>query len=111
MRDPADTRTLEMPGLETPRRGRGRPRKPDALTPAQRAKAYRARKAWRKSQAARQAQCRYVGPAGETWSGRGKRPRWVEAALSRGYTLDSLDQWAAGRAPDLQGQAIDDGQA
>jgi DNA-binding protein H-NS len=27
----------------------------------------------------------------ETWSGRGKRPRWVEVALSRGANLESLE--------------------
>ena len=37
-----DARTLELPGLVA-KRGRGRPRKPDALTPAQRAKHYRDR--------------------------------------------------------------------
>ena len=26
----------------------------------------------------------------ETWSGRGKRPRWVEVALARGASLESL---------------------
>lgn len=28
--------------------------------------------------------------AAETWSGRGKRPRWVEVALARGDSLESL---------------------
>lgn len=41
MKHPDDTRTLELPGLAVAKRGRGRPRKPDALTPAQRAKRYR----------------------------------------------------------------------
>jgi DNA-binding protein H-NS len=27
----------------------------------------------------------------ETWSGRGKRPRWLEIALARGASLDSLE--------------------
>ena len=46
--DPGDQATLCLPGLE-PKRGRGRPRKPDALTPAQRAQRYRdreKRKVW-----------------------------------------------------------------
>ena len=43
VKDPADLVTADLLGLE-PKRGRGRPRKPDALTPAQRAKAYRDRK-------------------------------------------------------------------
>lgn len=37
---PGDSLTLELPGLGM-RRGRGRPRKQDALTPAQRAQRYR----------------------------------------------------------------------
>lgn len=40
MKQPADVYTGDL--LEAPRRGR--PRKPDALTPAERARAYRARK-------------------------------------------------------------------
>jgi hypothetical protein len=28
--------------------------------------------------------------AAETWSGKGKRPAWLEHALSEGYTLESL---------------------
>jgi DNA-binding protein H-NS len=36
---------------------------------------------------------RYRNPrnAAQTWSGRGKRPRWVEAALARGIALTSLE--------------------
>ena len=36
---------------------------------------------------------RYRNPhnSAETWSGRGKRPRWVEVALSRGAPLESLE--------------------
>lgn len=35
---------------------------------------------------------KYANPANasETWTGRGRRPRWVEAALSAGMTLDAL---------------------
>ncbi len=36
-----DGLTLELPGLDAVKRGRGRPRKVDALTSAQRAKRYR----------------------------------------------------------------------
>lgn len=32
----------------------------------------------------------YRGPNGETWSGRGLKPRWVMAALDGGSTLDDL---------------------
>ncbi len=35
---------------------------------------------------------KYANPANpsQTWSGRGRRPRWVEAALADGKTLDDL---------------------
>jgi ParB/RepB/Spo0J family partition protein len=32
----------------------------------------------------------YRGPNGETWSGRGLRPRWITAYIENGGTLDSL---------------------
>ncbi len=40
VKDPADQVTAELPGL-VPKRGRGRPRKPDAMTAAQRAQRHR----------------------------------------------------------------------
>lgn len=35
---------------------------------------------------------KYANPANrsETWTGRGRRPRWVEAALKSGKSLDDL---------------------
>jgi DNA-binding protein H-NS len=34
---------------------------------------------------------KYRNPAtGETWTGRGRQPKWVEAALASGKTLDDL---------------------
>jgi DNA-binding protein H-NS len=35
---------------------------------------------------------KYANPANrsDTWSGRGRRPRWVEAALKAGKSLDDL---------------------
>jgi DNA-binding protein H-NS len=33
---------------------------------------------------------KYRGPGGETWAGRGARPRWLVAALKGGKTLDSF---------------------
>lgn len=33
---------------------------------------------------------KYRGPGGETWAGRGARPRWLVAALKSGKTLDSF---------------------
>lgn len=79
-----DVFTLDL--LSKP--GRGRPRKPDAKTPAQRAREYRARK--RAAKLAKQA--RYRCPlTGSTWSGRGKPPKWVEVALKYGKTLADFD--------------------
>lgn len=91
MKHPEDRRTLELPGLE-PKRGRGRPRKVDALTPAQRAKRYRDRKRAVRAKRARElhAGIRYRGPNGETWTGRGQRPRWYVAALECGETEHTM---------------------
>ena len=33
---------------------------------------------------------KYRGPSGETWAGRGARPRWLVAAIKRGKTLDDF---------------------
>lgn len=35
---------------------------------------------------------KYANPAdrGQTWTGRGRRPRWVEAAFAAGKSLDDL---------------------
>jgi DNA-binding protein H-NS len=33
---------------------------------------------------------KYRDQAGNTWSGRGKRPRWLVDAIEHGHTLDSL---------------------
>lgn len=68
----ADLYTLDL--LSKPKRGR--PRKPDALTPAQRARRYRARK---KAAAAKPPMWR--GRNGETWTGKGQLPAWFKAHL------------------------------
>ena len=40
---------------------------------------------------------KYAHPrSGETWTGRGKRPKWVEAALEQGLTLQDLEAAAQG---------------
>ena len=33
---------------------------------------------------------KYRGPSGETWAGRGARPRWLVAAIKRGKRLDDF---------------------
>ena len=33
---------------------------------------------------------KYRGPSGETWAGRGARPRWLVAAMKRGKKLDDF---------------------
>jgi DNA-binding protein H-NS len=33
---------------------------------------------------------KYRGPSGETWAGRGARPRWLVAAIKRGKKLDDF---------------------
>ena len=33
---------------------------------------------------------KYSGPSGETWAGRGARPRWLVAAIKRGKKLDDF---------------------
>ena len=33
---------------------------------------------------------KYRGPGGETWSGRGLRPRWLSAALKSGHKLNDF---------------------
>jgi DNA-binding protein H-NS len=33
---------------------------------------------------------RYRGPSGETWAGRGAKPKWLVAAIKRGKKLDDF---------------------
>jgi DNA-binding protein H-NS len=33
---------------------------------------------------------KYRGPSGETWAGRGARPRWLVAAIKGGKKLDDF---------------------
>jgi len=33
---------------------------------------------------------KYRGPSGESWAGRGARPRWLAAAIKRGRKLDDF---------------------
>ena len=45
---------------------------------------------------------KYRGPSGETWAGRGARPRWLVAAIKGGKKLDDflIDKSARKRRPD-----------
>lgn len=62
---------------------RGRPAKPDALTPAQRAKAYRDRKKAAKRRNVPAAM--YRDPmTGQTWTGRGLMPKWLSVQVREG---------------------------
>ena len=38
----------------------------------------------------RKVPAKYRGPAGETWAGRGARPRWLVAAIKGGKKLDDF---------------------
>ena len=42
---------------------------------------------------------KYRGPGGETWAGRGARPRWLSALIRQGRKLDefAIDKALAGR--------------
>lgn len=87
----ADHFTLDL--LDKPKRGR--PRKPDALTPAERARAYRARKRRAKAVAEHFRSIGitgiYRGPNGETWTGRGLMPKWLAVQVREG--IDKQTFW------------------
>jgi DNA-binding protein H-NS len=59
---------LRIDRTEKPRRGRGRihPLRGQKVVP------------------------KYRGPAGETWAGRGQRPRWLVALMKQGRKLDEF---------------------
>ncbi|MFT7117045.1 MAG: DNA-binding protein H-NS [Rhodoferax sp.] len=44
----------------------------------------------RKVSAAKPAAAKYMGPNGETWSGRGLTPRWLAALVAEGQTKDAF---------------------
>lgn len=88
-KQPEDTYTRELPELGTAaphvKRGRGRPRKDDALTPAQRAQRYRDKKkryAWlEKNRRTAMYRCPLTGA---TWTGRGLMPKWLAVKVRDG---------------------------
>jgi DNA-binding protein H-NS len=54
------------------------------------ASAKRGPKPRKSSRAGRKVAPKYRGARGETWSGRGLRPRWLTAALKEGHKLDDF---------------------
>jgi DNA-binding protein H-NS len=78
-------------GLEAaPAKGRrGRKAVASAEVPAA-AKPGRARKARKAASTGKKVAPKYKGPNGETWTGRGRQPGWVVAALGAGRTLDEM---------------------
>ena len=50
----------------------------------------RARKERKSPTAGRKIAPKYKGKNGELWTGRGRRPAWVEAELANGRTLEDL---------------------
>ena len=48
---------------------------------------------------------KYRGPSGETWTGRGARPRWLVAAIKGGKKLDDfLIDKVSGKKPSRSGR-------
>lgn len=90
-----DTFTMDLLAAVAPaKRGRGLPRKENAMSDAERARRYRQRK-----QAAKQRLQRlkangvtafYRGPNGETWSGRGLMPKWLSVLVREGIDKESF---------------------
>jgi hypothetical protein len=87
MQDAADRFTIDILGGSS-KRGRGRPRVENPLTPAERAFRYRQRKLAAKKLTARLKANGvtgiYRGPHGETWSGRGLTPKWLQVLIREG---------------------------
>jgi DNA-binding protein H-NS len=65
-------------GRDSDRRGRGRPPKGAGAPP------------------------KFRGPGGETWAGRGARPRWLRALLEAGH---SLEEFAIGEVAAIRKKA------
>lgn len=86
----ADHFTLDL--LDKPKRGR--PRKADAKTDAERARAYRARKRARKEfYRIKGSAIMYRGPLGETWTGKGQMPKWLASLIQQGHPRTAFLAW------------------
>lgn len=83
MKQLEDKFTQDMLG-DPPKRGRGRPKKiGGAMSDAERARRYRARQKHARANrltANSRREIRYRGPNGETWTGFGLPPKWLDAA-------------------------------
>lgn len=89
-----DTFTMDLLAAVAPaKRGRGRPRKENALSDAERAKRYRQRMKSRKLAGLKKNTVMYRGPHGETWSGRGQMPKWLEVLIRSGRKRSEFLAW------------------
>lgn len=87
-----DTFTMDLLAAVAPaKRGRGRPRKENALSDAERARRYRQRKQDAKQRLQRLQRLKaqgltsiFRGPNGETWTGRGLMPKWLSVLVREG---------------------------
>ena len=40
--------------------------------------------------ARQRSEAKYRGPTGDTWTGRGRKPRWMEQAIAEGHSMDEF---------------------
>jgi DNA-binding protein H-NS len=66
-------------GIKATKAGRGRPNSSGANKPVKAAK-----------KSANPVAAKYLGPNGETWSGRGLTPKWMAALIAQGQTKESF---------------------
>jgi len=69
---------------------RGRKPKASAAATVKAKKAPKAKASAAKSGARKPAPIKFRGPNGEAWSGRGKLPKWLQAAKDSGQSVDSF---------------------
>ena len=65
---------------------------------------YGKKRAKKTSSAGRKVAAKYRGPAGETWAGRGARPKWLAAELKKGRMLESFRIDKRGKKKARQGR-------
>ena len=79
---------LAPPAMEGGKRGRKAGAKEAAAAAEKKGRGRKARKAG--AGAGKKVAPKYRGPNGETWTGRGRKPAWVEAELAGGKTIEQL---------------------